>query len=155
MKHARQPKIKSKYKINEEFDFRNTPKKFESVTENSIRDLKAYCFDRAKSTLEGDFAPGALKATLNAIVGSFNFALAQLEGDYSARRNMLENAKVSGLADVHAQVYDFERLVQDHNSAYDAYSAAYFKIYGEKPETNLKVSQSKVDAIVKAYESLE
>lgn len=151
----RQPKIRSRFNERENFDFRNTPKKFESVTEGNIRELKVHCFNYANNTLKGNFAPGALKATLESIVGSFNFALARLEGDYSARKNNLETARVSGLADVQAQIFDFEKLAQEHDEAFDVYAEAYSRIYGQMPSGNLKVGQSKIDNIKKAYEALE
>ena len=153
----RQPRVKSKFKKNEEFNFRDVPKKFESVTQGSIRELRSYCFNRAEKTLQGDFTPGALKPILETIVGSFNFPLAQLEADYSARKKNLEIAKIAGIAEIHAQIFDFEKLVEQHNEAYDEYATAYKRIYGETPSGvgTMKVSQAKVDSIIKAYEALE
>lgn len=150
----KQPKVKSKFKENENFDFRNTPKKFESISDKSMRELKAYCLGSATKNVKGEFTPNALQAILQSIVGQFNFAQARLEGDYSARKNNLENAYVTGMADVESQIFDFEKLAEEHNEAFEEYARAYSAIYGDRPSDNLIVKQSKIDDIKKAYERL-
>ena len=150
----KQPRVKSKFKENENFDFRNTPKKFESVSDKSMRELKSYSLNSASKNVNGNFTPNSLQATLQAIVGQFNFALARLEGDYSARKNNLENAYVTGLAEVEAQIFDFEKLAEDHNEAFEEYARAYAAIYGDRPSENLLIKQAKIEEIKKAYEKL-
>ncbi len=147
-------KIKTKFKANESFDYRNVPTRFETVTEQSIRDLRAYCIRRNTVSYKGEFEPGALKNMLQAVSGQFNHAYTQVDADYSARRNNLESAYQDGLADIQEQIMNLEALIDEHNNLFQDYADAYENISGRRPKKSLNYDDAKLEKIKESYKEL-
>lgn len=149
------PKIKSKYKENEKFTFRDAPKNFDSVTNATIRKLNKYCLAKNDKVFKNEFVPGALKAMLQAVAGQFNFAHRRLEGDYANRKGKLEQAYIEGISEIEAQIMDFENQVAVHNILFKQYSEICEKISGEKLSDSLLYEESEVKKMQKKCEKLK
>lgn len=151
----REVKIKSKYDENEEFDYRETPKIFRSVTNRTIQKLRSYCLKMNKKESKGEWKEGALKAMLESVAGRFEPAHQRLVGDYSSRLSNLENAYVSGIADLNAQIIEFESQVNNHAILFEEYAGLYYDFTGERLPANLSFEKSKLESILKECNALE
>ena len=150
-----QVKIKSKYDEDEEFDYRDTPKIFRSVTNKTIQKLRAYCLKMNRKESKGEWKSGTLKAMLESVAGRFEPAHQRLVGDYSSRLSNLENAYVAGIADLNAQIIEFESQVNEHTILYEEYSRLYRDFAGEELPANLSFDEEKLKSIKKDCEILE
>ena len=151
----REVKIKSKYDEDEEFDYRETPKIFRSVTNKTIQRLRSYCLRKNKKESKGEWKAGTLKAMLESVAGRFEPAHQRLVGDYASRLSNLENAYVTGVADLSAQIIEFEFQVSDHEILYEEYSRLYKSFSGEDLPANLSFKSKDLEMIKKSCETLE
>ena len=147
-------KIKSKFKQNESFDYMSAPKKFESVTDSTLRRLHKFCIHENKKLYKGETKPGAVKAMIQAVAGKYNMAQSCLEGDYATRKGNLENEYIAGIADVNAKIISFQAQVADHRVKFDNYRKMNLIIYGEDLSSELDYKQSQVEEIKNAYNEL-
>lgn len=151
----REVKIKSKYDEEEAFDYRETPKIFRSVTNKTIQRLRAYCLKMNKKESRGEWKSGTLRAMLESVAGRFEPAHQRLVGDYASRLSNLENAYVAGIADLNAQIIEFESQINDHTILYEEYARRYESFSGEKLPSNLAFDMKKLDAIKRDCDVLE
>lgn len=148
-------KIKSRFKQKESFDFMNTPKKFESVTDSTLRRLNRYCLHENKKLFLNNSEAGSIKAMLQAVAGKYNMAHSCLEGDYATRKGNLENAYIAGLAEISANIISFQTQVSDYNAKLDNFRRISKKIYGSDLPDLKKYDQAQIDELKKACESLK
>ena len=151
----REVKIRSKYKENEEFDYRETPKIFRSVTNKTIQKLRTYCLMINRIESRDEWKPGTLKAMLESVAGRFEPAHQRLVGDYSSRLSNLENAFVEGIADLNAQIIEFENQVNEHNILFEEYSKLYEDYANESLPADLAFKDKDLDTLKKNCEQLE
>ena len=151
----REVKIRSKYNENEEFDYRDTPKIFRSVTNKTIQRLRAYCLKMNRKESKDEWKPGTLKAMLESVAGRFEPAHQRLVGDYSSRLSNLENAYVEGIADLNAQIIEFENQVSEHSILFEEYQALYKDYSGESLPSNLAFKEKDLEQIKNDCSRLE
>lgn len=147
-------KIKSKFKQNESFDYMHAPKKFESVTDSTLRRLNRYCIHENKKLYKDNTKPGAVKAMIQAVAGKYNMAHACLEGDYATRKGNLENEYITGIADVNAKIISFQAQIAEHKVKLDNYRKINYVIYGEDLPAELDYTQVQLNEIKSAYNAL-
>lgn len=151
----REVKIKSKYDEDESFDYKETPKIFKSVTNRTIQRLRNFCLKRNKIESKDEWKAGTLKAMLESVAGRFEPAHQRLVGDYSSRLSNLENAYVSGVADLNAQIIEFESQINEHTILFEEYSRLYKKIIKEDLPADLIFDAKKLEAIKADCSKLE
>lgn len=150
----RRIKIKSKYNNDESFDYRSVPKHFLSVTDGSLEQLRKYCLRTSEFENNGDWEPSALESMLRGVLGRFDQAHARLEGDYSSRKSNLQNAYISGVAEVEEMLLTLESDIAEHNILFSDYAEAYEKFTGKKIGVNLKYDDSKLTEMKNRFDKL-
>ena len=145
--------IRSSFNRNEQFTISNVPKHFESVTDESIRELKNRII--AKVEHETSLDPGALQTSLKSVDGRFEEAYSILEGDYGTRLSNLNSAYTKGLAKLRENIRNFELQVADHNTAFDHYLEANEKLNGKKLPATLRYSDEDLQKLKQALRELE
>ena len=113
----KQPKIKSKYDSKETFSFEETPGEFDSVTEESINDIKAYCSRLIKDKYKGNYDARTLYAMVGTVIGNFDLLYSRLRQDYNSRSTKLKKAQSKGVKKVNQRIIEFEKVVADHEIA--------------------------------------
>ena len=145
--------IRSNFNRNETFTISNVPKHFESVTDESIRDLKARIMTKIEKEMSLD--PGALQMGLKSADGRFEEAYSVLEGDYGTRFSNLSSAYTKGISELRNNIKNFERQVAEHNIIFDRYSEANERINGKKLPENLRFSDEEIARLKNALNELE
>ena len=150
-----QVRIKSKYKKNESFEFNDSPKLFESVTNGTIQRMRKYCIWENDHNNGGKYPPNALNSMLQGVLGKFDLLYARLEGDYSSRRSKLDEAYSSGLADVDQSIIAFKAAVVEHDLAFRQYKKAYEKCTGETFDADLCFDKKTLEEIELRFSKLD
>ena len=130
-------KIKSGFNPREKFDFQNVPNHFESVTEDSIKDIKNYCSVMVGKKFHGEYKPSALKEMLQMISGEFKPAYVQLEGDRITRLQNLHNAQRAGIAEMKLLVGELKLQLNKQRIAFDDLRESSEKLNIRKPDDSL------------------
>ncbi len=150
----RQVRLRSKYKDNENFDYMNVPKHFASITNRSIERLRRYCVRVNEIENKDRWVPSALESMLISVLGRFDQAHARLEGDYSSRKSNLNNAYVSGVADVEEQLIRLENSIMEHNLLFEEYKQAYENFTGKSMGADLKFDEAETKRLREKFEHL-
>jgi hypothetical protein len=145
--------IRSSFNRNEKFTASNVPKHFESVTDESIRELKARIMSRVEQ--EMSFDPAALEMALKSADGRFEEAYSVLEGDYGTRFSNLSSAYTDGVTTLRESIKNFQLQAAMHNTAYDKYSAANEKTNNKKLPEYLRYSEEEMSKLKQVLKELE
>ena len=148
-------KIKSKFKDNESFDYRNVPKQFMSVTNKNLEELRNYCLRTNEVQNRNNWEPGALGAMLRGVIGRFNEAQAQLIADYSSRRANLDSAYLAGKAALDEELINFEANAAEHNNLFAQYAEAYEKFMGKPIDSDLSIKKATLAKMRNDYDRLK
>jgi GrpB-like predicted nucleotidyltransferase (UPF0157 family) len=141
----------SGFRRNERFGYEEVPRHFESVTTEGLRRIKDYCAQLVAEKYHEKYMPRALQVMLQTIDGEFEPAYATLEADYNARRMNLENAYQEGLADIEAQIMEFEQEISSHNALLDDYAEIHKALTGRTLGEALRYSDKKVGELKKEF----
>lgn len=144
--------LRSEFDQEEDFDIKNVPSHFGSVTNDSLQRLQDSAVDSVE--VSTDFKPGALKMALKGVDGLFENAYVILEGDYNTRRNNLNIVYTSSISDLRKNFKTFELQVEEHNVAYDKYSEANAALNGSPLAKSLRFSEEELKKLKDAIDSL-
>ena len=137
--------VESDFNRKESFTCENIPKHFDSITETSIRNIKQHCSRVILKKYNNVHNARTLKAMINTIDGEFDQLYARLEGDYSARLANLEECREKELRKVRSELTNFEKIVSDHENAFNIFASNVEAFNNDKPSENLRYSHKKIE----------
>lgn len=141
----KQPLVKSKFNTNEKFTFDNTPTRFDSITEQSIADVKEYCLETIEKKFNGKYDARTLYAMAGMVFDNFDLLYSHLEGDYGCRRANLKRAQEDGISKVNERLLNFEKTVADHDSALELFRKNVADFNGEEVDKALAYPKNRLD----------
>lgn len=145
----------SNFNRDEEFDYKNIPHHFESVSKDGLKQIEHDCTTTLGNKFGGINKPSAIKAMLGIIYGKFDTAYAELEGDYNARKTNLDSAYAKGLKDLSDRISLLEANINAHNLLYEQYSESMFTATGKRPNSGLRFSDEELKNLKKEYQELK
>lgn len=141
--------IRSKFNREEKFNYQQTPKHFESITDYSIKVLKRNSVKTVSAMYNGEYPPQSLQAMVETINGNFDIAYAQLEGDYGARKTNLKQAFINGLADLKGILEEYKEVSKQYEEKFNEYANLEQQLTGNRP-SDKNINQEEA---VREYES--
>lgn len=152
--NRKETRVKSAFPKREDFTYDNVPKYFNSVTEQSLRNIKNYCSKTIRQKYNGEYAPNTLLAMLQTIDGEFEQAYACLEADYNTRLRNLQLAYQNGLADIEQEITEFRREVSEHDEAFQDYAEIHRELIGRDLDQKLLYSHHRLEELEQQYQEL-
>ena len=137
--------IKSNFNRNEKFTCKNIPKHFDSITEQSIRNVKKYCAQVVRNKYNSEHTARTLRAMIETIDGNFDQLYAQLEGDYAARIGNLSECKLEQINKTKTNLTNFSLTIVNHNNAFENFKENVETFNGNKVDESLKYPNAKLE----------
>ena len=153
MKKNNQKMIESNFDQDESFSIDEIPS-FESVTDESIANIKNRCTDLIEEKF-GGYEPGALKAMLEVINGEFDEAYKILENDYAIRKNNLGLAYSAGEADLKNEIDNFPLKMAEHGAKLKRYNDYNMRLVGVDLPKELDIDSEHFEELKNKFEELK
>ena len=151
----KQPKIKSKYNAKEAFSFEEAPEGFESVTEQSIKDIKAYCSQLIANKFKGNYDARTLYAMVGTVIGNYDLLYSRLKQDYTSRSNKLKKAQSLGIKKVNQKIIEFEKTVADHEVALNRHNQNMIDFDGLAIDEGLHFNRERIHEFKNRLKNIE